>query len=293
VASLAKAQSISTELLKAKLAPVPVRVTPFLKWAGGKSQLIATYADFMPEKYNRYFEPFIGGGAVFFHLKSNNQLLHATISDCNAELINCYTVIRNDVESLIKVLDQHRNESDYFYSVRAQDPRQLSSLERAARMIFLNKTCFNGLYRVNRRGQFNVPFGKYDNPRICNPEQLRNVSAALADVQIVNTPYDKAADKAQLGDFVYFDPPYQPLSSTASFTSYTENSFGLADQQKLSSFFRKLSNRGCKVMLSNSDNQLVRDLYRGFRIETVQATRAINCKAERRGQISELLIMNY
>jgi DNA adenine methylase len=293
VATLSKAQPIAIEPIGRKLVPAPVRVTPFLKWAGGKSQLLATYAQFFPEKYNNYFEPFIGGGAVFFHLKSSNRKLNATISDCNLELTNCYDVIRTDAERLIKALARHRNESEYFYAVRAQDPTKLSPVERAARLIFLNKTCFNGLYRVNRKGNFNVPFGRYDNPKFCHPENLLAVSEALQDVHILNTTYDKAVEKATTSDFVYFDPPYQPLSSTASFTSYTENSFGLADQQKLSALFRKLSARGCKVMLSNSDNELVRELYKEFRIETVRATRAINCKADRRGQISELLILNY
>jgi DNA adenine methylase len=293
VATLSKAQSIAIEPIGRKLVPAPARITPFLKWAGGKSQLLSTYSQFFPETYNNYFEPFIGGGAVFFHLKSSNRQLNATISDCNMELTNCYEVIRADVEGLIKALALHRNETEYFYAVRAQDPTKLSPVERAARLIFLNKTCFNGLYRVNRKGQFNVPFGRYENPKFCHPENLFAVSEALQDVQILNTTYDKAVSKARASDFVYFDPPYQPLSSTASFTSYTENSFGLADQQKLSALFGKLSGRGCKVMLSNSDNELVRRLYKEFRIETVRATRAINCKAERRGQISELLIMNY
>lgn len=272
---------------------LPQKASPFLKWAGGKSQLLSQYGEFFPFTFNNYFEPFIGGGAVFFHMMGKYENLSATISDCNYDLINCYEVIRNQPAELIDALKNHKNDSDYFYSVRATDPQTLSKVERAARIIFLNKTCFNGLYRVNRKGQFNVPFGRYNNPRICDEANINAVSESLAQVRIMHSSYDKSANLAKPGDFVYFDPPYQPLSATASFTSYTENSFGLADQQRLSALFSKLAAKGCKVMLSNSDNDLVRELYKDFRIETVKATRAINCKAEKRGQISELLIMNY
>jgi DNA adenine methylase len=276
-----------------KLVCVATKPSPFLKWAGGKSQLLSQYGEYFPTSFNQYFEPFIGGGAVFFHMLGKYGDLNATISDCNYDLINCYEVIRNQPTELVEALKKHKNDSDYFYIVRAQDPLTLSKVERAARIIFLNKTCFNGLYRVNRKGQFNVPFGRYNNPRICDEANIHAVSEVLSQVRIIHSSYDKSANLAKSGDFVYFDPPYQPLSATASFTSYTENSFGLADQQHLSALFAKLSAKGCKVMLSNSDNVLVRELYRGFRIETVKATRAINCKAEKRGQISELLIMNY
>ena len=276
-----------------KLICLPQKASPFLKWAGGKSQLLSQYSEYFPTNFNHYFEPFIGGGAVFFHMLGKFDDLTATISDCNYDLINCYEVIRNRPQELIEALRSHKNDSDYFYKIRAIDPQTLSVVERAARLIFLNKTCFNGLYRVNRRGQFNVPFGRYNNPRICDEANIQAVSDALSQVRIIHSAYDKSANLAKAGDFVYFDPPYQPLSATASFTSYTENSFGLADQQRLSALFSKLSTKGCKVMLSNSDNELVRDLYKEFRIETVKATRAINCKAEKRGQISELLVMNY
>ncbi len=288
-----KAQPIANKHSARRLVAAPARATPFLKWAGGKSQLLHTYASYFPATFDDYFEPFIGGGAVFFHLKSSEPALAATISDANAELINCYEVIRNNVFQLIEALQMHRNEAEYYYQVRAVDPSQLSRVERAARLIYLNKTCFNGLYRVNRAGRFNVPFGKYNNPRICDAENLIAVSKALASVDICHTSFEKAVASAKANDFVYFDPPYQPLSSTASFTSYTESSFGLADQQRLSALFRKLSARGCFLMLSNSENDLVKELYKGFRIEKVQATRAINCKADRRGPIFELVITNY
>jgi len=276
-----------------KLICVVTKASPFLKWAGGKSQLLSQYSEYFPTTFNHYFEPFIGGGAVFFHMLGKYADLNATISDCNYDLINCYEVIRNQPAELSEALKTHKNDSDYFYAVRSLDPLTLTKVERAARIIFLNKTCFNGLYRVNRKGQFNVPFGRYNNPRICDEANIKAVSEALSEVRIIHSSYDKSANLAKRGDFVYFDPPYQPLSATASFTSYTENSFGLADQQHLSALFSKLSAKGCKVMLSNSDNDMVRELYKDFRIETVKATRAINCKAEKRGQISELLIMNY
>lgn len=244
---------------------------------------------FFPANFNRYFEPFIGGGAVFFHLLPP----HAMLSDSNEELINCYQVIRNDCEKLIKALQEHRNDPDYFYEVRSWNIRDLSKVQRAARLIFLNKTCFNGLYRVNSSGQFNVPFGKYKNPRICDADNLRAVSNALKNTIINCQSFDQIVQQAQKGDFIYFDPPYQPISKTANFTGYTKNAFRSEDQERLALTFGKLSRRGCYVMLSNSENEYVRDLYAKYHIETVKANRAINCKGDRRGAINELLIMNY
>lgn len=267
--------------------------TPFLKWAGGKSRLLQTFDRFFPSTFNsskhRYFESFIGGGAVFFHLSPPK----AVISDLNPELINCYRMIKDNVEELIGALRKHKNDKDHFYRVRALDTSKLSPVERAARLIFLNKTCFNGLYRVNSRGQFNVPFGRYSNPKICDELNLREVSAALTEVDIHCGPFEEILKRARKGDFVYLDPPYQPVSATSNFTGYTATCFGNSDQERLADVAHTLSKRGCSIMLSNSNSEYVKDLYSDFRIETVHTSRAINCKPDRRGRIAELLIMNY
>jgi DNA adenine methylase len=269
--------------------PTGTRAKPFLKWAGGKTQLLKTFVEFFPASYNRYFEPFVGSGAVFFHLRP--EVAH--LSDCSVELINCYSVVRDEVAALIKLLKKHKYEEEYFYNMRAMNPENLTPAERAARFIFLNKTCFNGLYRVNSRGQFNVPFGRYKNPLICDQENLLAVSRALKKVSLRCNGFEKTISQAKKGDFLYLDPPYQPLSATANFTSYTKDSFSLTDQKRLAESVRQLSKRGCTFMLSNSDCQEIRELYAGFHIETIQATRAINCKSERRGTVTELLILNY
>jgi len=266
---------------------------PFLKWAGGKGQLLKQFEPYYPDRFARYFEPFIGGGAVFFSMAAKQQDLRATISDCNFELINCYQVIQNHVDELCFALREHLNDADHYYRVRAMDVSALNPISRAARLIYLNKTCFNGLYRVNRSGKFNVPFGKYKNPRIVDDTNLRNVSRLLQRTDIRHSNFDESLEQARKGDFVYLDPPYQPLSTTSNFTSYTATSFSSADQERLADTFRKLSNRGCLVMLSNSDTELIEDLYRGFNLHRVMATRAINCKGNSRGRISELLITNY
>ncbi|MBX9878138.1 MAG: DNA adenine methylase [Candidatus Obscuribacterales bacterium] len=262
---------------------------PFLKWAGGKSQLLASYEQYFPKAFNSYFEPFIGGGAVFFHLQPGK----ATISDLNPELTNCYQVIRDDVESVIRALHKHTNNYDHYYKVRDLNPDKLTAAQRAARMIFLNRTCFNGLYRVNSSGKFNVPFGKYKNPRICDADNLRATSKLLKQVNVICAPFETALKTAKKGDFIYLDPPYQPVSTTAYFTSYTKGSFREEDQERLAEVFTKLSKRGCLLMLSNSDNDFIRDLYSDFRQETVLANRAINCKGNRRGPVKELLVLNY
>lgn len=269
------------------------RVTPFLKWAGGKSQLLNSFQEYFPENFKHYFEPFTGGAAVFFHLRSNRAKFQAELSDLNSELINCYTVIRDDLDSLIEDLQKHKNEEEYFYKIRATDPDSLSATERASRLIYLNKTCFNGLYRVNSKGRFNVPFGFYKNPSTCNETNLRACQKALQNTELNCNPFEHVLKKARKGDFVYFDPPYHPLTSTSNFTSYTKNSFSAEDQQRLAETFAELDKRGCYLMLSNSDCPFIRGLYESFRVETVYAMRAINCKAQGRGRISEVLVLNY
>ena len=268
---------------------VEVRPGPLLKWAGGKSQLLSTFDNLFPRSFNRYFEPFLGGGAVFFHLLPER----ATLSDLNHELINCYQVVRDDVDRLIELLRRHKNDKAYYYKVRAWDSRKLEPLERAARLIFLNKTCFNGLYRVNSQGQFNVPFGRYKNPKLCDEPNLHAVSQALSSVELRCAPFEEVLRQAKKGDFVYLDPPYQPISPTSNFTGYTKDAFAFEDQKRLCKAAQVLNRRGCRFMLSNSDNEFIRELYQEFQIVTVQANRAINCRADRRGRISELLIMNY
>lgn len=268
-----------------------VAASPFVKWAGGKSQLLPQMARFFPDQadFARYFEPFLGGGAVFFHLQPSKALL----SDSNAELIEVYRVVRDNVEELIRALGVHRNDPDYFASVRSQQTEHLTPVERASRFIYLNKTCYNGLYRVNSRGQFNVPFGRYKNPRICDSEALRAASMALAATTLEVADFAAALKEAGRSDFVYLDPPYHPLSTTSSFTGYTASGFGEREQRRLASVYREADERGALVMLSNSDTPLVRELYSGFRIVPVLANRAINCRGDRRGPITEVLVLNY
>ncbi|HNW96447.1 MAG TPA: DNA adenine methylase [Candidatus Paceibacterota bacterium] len=272
---------------------------PFVKWVGGKRQLLTQFRLmnlYPPEKFNikngKYFEPFVGGGAVFFDLLPET----AYLSDLNNELVITYNVIKNDVESLIKSLKKHKFDREYFLKVRAQNPEKLSDLNVASRFIYLNKACFNGMYRVNSSGEFNVPFGRYTNPCICDEDNLRRVSKVLKNVEIKRQDYKEVLKRARRGDFIYFDPPYYPVSKTASFTSYTNNSFLDKEQIELRDTFIELHKRGCFVMLSNSDTPFINEIYsglRGIHITKVRASRAINSNASKRGKITEVLITNY
>ncbi len=272
---------------------------PFVKWVGGKRQLLRQFRDmglYPPDAFdpltNTYFEPFVGGGAVFFDLFPKK----AELSDLNNELVTTYNVIKNHVDELVKSLKKHKYEKEYYLAVRAKDPKTLSDLDVASRFIFLNRTCFNGMYRVNSHGEFNVPFGKYTNPLICDKENLRKASKALQKVTIRNQDYKKVLDKAKKGDFVYFDPPYYPVSKTASFTSYTKDAFLDKEQTELRDTFVELHKRGCYVMLSNSDTPFINELYsgiKGIKVSKVAAGRAINSNATKRGKISEVLVTNY
>jgi DNA adenine methylase len=266
---------------------------PFLKWAGGKSQLLGQYSPYFPqrERIRRYYEPFLGSAAVFFYLQPKNALL----ADVNKNLVEIYQVVRDDIESLISVLGSFRNSEKEFYSVRGQDPSELSRVKRAARLLYMNKTCYNGLYRENSKGEFNVPYGFYKNPTICDPKRLRLASEALKGVELRVADFDQAVEGAGAGDFVYFDPPYAPLSSTSSFTSYNRLGFGPKDQERLASTFDQLSDTGCHLMLSNSNAPLIHELYegKGYRFVEISARRSINSKADGRGPVIELLIMNY
>jgi DNA adenine methylase len=274
---------------------------PFVKWAGGKSRLLLQFDPYFPASFGQYIEPFVGAGAVFFHLYRQGRLWSKDIVliDRLEELINCYRVIQGPVEELIAALqvhEPHKQEAGYFYRVRAWDRQpgyaRRDPVERAARFIFLNRTCYNGLYRVNRRGHFNVPFGRYRNPTICAADNLRSVHDALQGVTLLVGDFERCLEYAGAGALVYLDPPYQPLSATANFTSYTAQDFTSADQRRLAQVFRELDRQGSYALLSNSYTDFIWELYSGYRREQVQAPRAINSRASERGAIPELLVMN-
>jgi DNA adenine methylase len=268
-------------------------VRPFLKWVGGKSQLIPNLIHRLPQSFKNYIEPFTGGGALFFHL----QPAHAILADINSELINAYLAIRDDVEGVIKELLIHKYEKDYFYEVRSWDRLEtFSSLhrnKRAARLIYLNKTCFNGLYRVNSKGHFNVPFGKYTNPTITNSDNLRKCSQVLQGVELKCEEYRKVAESAKAGDLVYFDPPYMPLSSTSNFTAYTKNGFDEDAQSNLMELCKSLDKKGVYFMLSNSSAPLILDLYKNFYMDLIEANRSINSVGSSRGPVHEVIVRNF
>jgi DNA adenine methylase len=270
-----------------------VQAKPFLKWAGGKSQLLDQLAPLFPKHFERYHEPFLGGGAVFFTLASDLKPANVFLSDVNRDLIEAYQVVRDNVDELIEHLKVHVNEKEYYYRLRALNIEGMTPIERVSRFIYLNKTCYNGLYRVNRAGQFNVPFGRYKNPNIVNAEGLRAASEALQGISIEVRSFESCVDYVKAGDFVYFDPPYHPLSSTARFTSYTGNNFGPKDQENLRDVFVELHRKGCYVMQSNSDTEFIRNLYRDFEIDVVSAKRFINSASDKRGAIHEVVIRNY
>ncbi|MHA1291472.1 MAG: DNA adenine methylase [Promethearchaeota archaeon] len=266
---------------------------PFVKWAGGKRQLIPQIDKYIPREFNKYIEPFVGGGTLFFYLLPQKAIL----IDNNWDLINCYNVIKNNVEELIRSLKSHKYEKDYYYRIRALDRdiekfKILSKIEKASRTIFLNKSGYNGLYRVNSKGFFNVPFGRHKNPNICDEENLLAVHKVLKNVNIIHNSFEVCLNFAEKGDFIYFDPPYYPISNTALFTSYTKNTFGANSQLKLFEVFKILDKRGCKLMLSNSYCEFILDLYKDFNIKILKAKRAINSNSEKRGVINEVLIFN-
>ena len=267
---------------------------PFLKWAGGKARLIAQYEPFIPAEFDRYHEPFLGGGALFFHLAPRLQAegKQAFLSDLNPELVNVYQCVRDRVSDLIDRLAQHEkaHSETHYYAVRAT--LETDAVERAARFIYLNKTCFNGLYRENQKGLFNVPMGRYKKPRICAPELLLPASAALQIADISERPFSDVAQRVRgEGDFVYFDPPYYPLSDTSKFTAYSRYRFAEDKQSELKDLIAKLSKSGASVLASNSDCPFIRELYDGFEIQTITAARSINSKASKRGKITEVLVV--
>ncbi|NTU84305.1 MAG: DNA adenine methylase [Chloroflexales bacterium] len=275
---------------------------PFLKWAGGKGQLLPELTSRLPARFRRYHEPFVGGGALFFHLWNNGRLARgAVLSDYNPDLVECYRAVRDSVEELIALLLDLRprfSDKEFFYEIRGWDRRpdfrQRPMVERAARMIFLNRTCYNGLYRLNNKGQFNAPFGHYKNPLIVDPENMREASRALQSVDLQVGDFGAVLARAETGDFVYFDPPYVPLSATASFTAYTNQGFAEAEQRRLAAVFQTLARRECYVMLSNSYTELARTLYAGQPVhESILASRKINCDGRKRGEVEELIVCSY
>ena len=271
-------------------------VAPVLKWAGGKRQLLRDIIKHIPEKYSTYYEPFLGGGAVLFEL----QPKRAVVNDINEELINVYLMIRDHVEELIEDLKKHKNEAEYFYKIRELDRdkekyNKLSNIEKASRIIYLNKTCYNGLFRVNSQGQFNVPFGKYKNPNIVNETTLRAVNNYFNKAKITFKcgDFEDAVKGARKNSFVYFDPPYDPVSDTSSFTGYDIGGFDKEEQIRLKELCDKLNKRGVKFLLSNSATDFILDLYKDYNITIVQANRAINSKGNKRGKVDEVLVKNY
>ena len=272
-----------------------IKLAPILKWAGGKRQLIPQIKKYIPDEYNNYFEPFVGAGALLFELQPQT----AVINDFNDELINVYHVVKDNVDKLIDSLKLHINEEDYFYKIRELDRIsefvQLDNIQKASRFIYLNKTGFNGLYRVNSKGQFNVPYGKYKKPLIVNEEGLRSLHEYLNknNIMILNGDFEHAVSTAAKGDFVYFDPPYDPLTATSSFTAYSKEGFNRTDQERLYKVYKELDKRGCYVMLSNSSTDFIKDLYKEFNVNIVTAKRNINSKGTGRGAIDEVLITNY
>ena len=279
-----------------KLQP-PIRkpAKPFVKWVGGKRRVIPELLRSMPDYFEHYYEPFIGGGALFFHLRSLNVLQdhQITLSDVNLRLIRTYQAIRDDVDAVIDRLRHHatKNCKNYFYTVRDVDVDAFrKNADVAAWFIYLNKTAFNGLYRVNKKNRFNAPFGRYKNPTICDEYNLRACNAALQNVTIQHACFDKATKAAKKGDFVYFDPPYVPTSVSSSFTSYTQNGFGSLEQVMLRDHSLRLKNKGVFVILSNADHDLIHNWYEQFSIRQIQVGRAINCKANKRGNVGEVII---
>lgn len=272
-------------------------VSPFLKWVGGKRQLMPTIVEHLPNNIQalNYIEPFIGGGAVLFHLQPKK----AIINDFNIELINTYEVIKNHVDELIIDLNKHENESVYFYNLRSLDRieefKNLTPVQRASRIIYLNKTCFNGLYRVNNAGEFNAPFGRYKNPNIVNEPTLKAVSKYLNSnkITIQSGDYSKILDQADKNSFIYLDPPYHPLSESSNFTGYIQGGWGEKEQINLKNACDKLHKKGVKFLLSNSSANFIKDLYKDYSITIVKANRAINSNGADRGEVDEVLIKNY
>ena len=271
-------------------------VAPVVKWVGGKRQLLDEIIPLLPEKINLYCEPFFGGGALLFFLQPRK----AIVNDLNSDLMLVYEIIKNHVDELIFSLKNHKNTQEYFYKIRDLDRdktgyKNLTDIEKASRLIYLNKTCYNGLFRVNQAGEFNSPFGYYKNPNIVNEPVLRAVSKYFNDNEILflNEDFSLTLERLKKGTFVYLDPPYDPVSDTSSFTGYNKGGFDRKEQIRLKGCCDRLTDRGIKFMLSNSATEFIKDLYKDYIISIVKAKRAINVDANKRGEIEEVLIRNY
>ena len=286
--------------MKQQYSQILATPKPFVKWAGGKRQLIPILNQNLPESFGTYYEPFLGGGALLFHILTDKNGQKCSISDLNSDLVLAYTTIRDRVDSLVASLKNHeknyqKDSASYYYSIRESNPR--SEIEKTSRLIFLNRTCFNGLYRVNSKGKFNVPLGKYSNPNIVNEENLYAVSNILQSsrISIKCRDFEAVLRDAKKGDLIYFDPPYQPTSATANFTSYTNKDFTYDDLTRLAELCLKLDSRGCNVLLSNSDSKEVADIFakNTWKITRIEANRSINSNSKKRTGHFELLIKNY
>ena len=273
---------------------------PFVKWVGGKRQLMQDLENNFPKQFTTYHEPFLGGGAVMFNLLTKKSQLSCNVSDFNSDLILAYVTIRDKLEKLIESLENHsknyhKNSTEYYYEVRKQEPKQ--QIEKLSRLLFLNKTFFKGLYRVNKKGQFNVPLGRYTNPNIVNKENLTAVSKILQSkkIKISCRDFEAVLGDAKKGDLVYFDPPYQPVSSTANFTSYTHRDFTEDDLERLAKLADQLHSKGCYVLLSNSNSKTVKDFFskKYWKISSINVNRAINSNAQKRTGHKEIIIKNY
>jgi len=259
---------------------------PFLKWAGGKSLILPAILEHIPTTFDRYFEPFLGGGALFFNLRPQK----ARLSDLSEDLVNTYSQVRNYPEEVISLLNEMKYEKSVYYEIRGKKIED--KFHRAARFIYLNKTCWNGLYRVNSRGEFNVPFGRYTNPLICDEQNLRNVSSVLQKSKVVIADFEEALEDAKQGDLVYLDPPYTTSHNNNGFIEYNSKIFSLEDQIRLRSVFERLCQKGCNVILSNSDHEFIRELYKGFRRTVVPRRNSISSDITKRVQVTELIITN-
>ena len=271
-------------------------VVPVMKWVGGKRQLLQNIFKQVPGKFSTYYEPFLGGGAVLFGL----QPRRAVVNDINEELMNVYTIIRDNVEDLIENLKRHENNAAYFYKMRKKDRDKdaygkMNALEKASRILYLNKTCYNGLFRVNQQGEFNTPFGRYKNPNIVNETTLRAVSNYLniAKITFMCKDFKETVKGIRKGGFVYFDPPYDPVSDSANFTCYDKGGFDRNEQVRLKKLCDQLNDRGIKFLLSNSATDFIFELYKDYNIFVVQANRAVNSRGDKRGKVDEVLVKNY
>lgn len=276
---------------------------PFVKWVGGKGKLIPELEKYFPKKFNRYFEPFVGGGALFYEVIQKNNIVFSSINDINKKLIITYKQIQKNPQKIISQLKNIENEykkltleeqKEYFYTIRKKyNKENLDDITTTVYLIFLNKTCFNGMYRENSKGEYNIPFGDQKNPTICDEKNILAVSKCLKNTEINNLSFENAVEKCKKGDFIYFDPPYYPINATSNFTNYSKNTFGQEEQKRLRDVSAGLAKKGCFVMLSNSNTPFIKKLYKKFYINYLSAARSINSKGDKRGKIKEVIVTSY